>query len=591
MFPPSNGSQLSKIYPARTQDSPMQDARAKRDPVGRSSAPSVGVRPPEARRQPVRELWLSLLVHLDSLRLDPRRYLEGMFWRMRRLKVRSRHRLAMLAGRSSHAYGLWILRNEPRLLREVMEVSAGSKTVIHPVIDCRSNSDGLEVTLASVTAAGGAARPVVIGGTLNVDAIRISHPYEIARFAQGSTIWLCPLNPGDRLSTAALSIYSSAAARSGEAHIIYGDDDLIDPEGRRQAPHFKPDWNPELFKHHDYLTGAAVIRTSPKALFQVPAAGWIESLVCSALETGAAPVHLPLVLHHRRQRPNPSVPGKPEPMDSDSSPLVTVIVPTRNGVELLRKCIEGLRGTYYSNFEIIIIDNGSDDPTTLECLSICEAEGMTVLRIPGAFNFSALNNAAVRNARGSLLCFLNNDVEIIDPDWLKLLVRQATRSEIGAVGASLLYPDRTIQHAGVCIGLGGGAGHAHRFQKEDEAGYFQRARLPQQVSAVTAACLVVARDKFLSVGGFDELSFPVAFNDVDLCLKLNQRGWQSFYEPRAILIHHESKSRGCDRAENNRVRFACELAALKRKWHTEFRHDPYHHPRLSRFSEQFVISL
>jgi GT2 family glycosyltransferase len=189
------------------------------------------------------------------------------------------------------------------------------------------------------------------------------------------------------------------------------------------------------------------------------------------------------------------------------------------------------------------------------------------------------------------LCFLNNDIEMVDDAWLAFLVQQAQRPEIGAVGARLLYPDGTIQHAGVFTGIGGGAGHGHRFQHKDDPGYFDRARLPQQVSAVTAACLVVARDKFLAVGGFDETDFPVAFNDVDLCLKLNARGWQSFYEPRATLIHHESKSRGSDSAKGNRVRFAGELSALKSKWRTDVNPDPYHHPQLSPFSEQFLVAV
>jgi GT2 family glycosyltransferase len=202
-----------------------------------------------------------------------------------------------------------------------------------------------------------------------------------------------------------------------------------------------------------------------------------------------------------------------------------------------------------------------------------------------------LNNAAVRQARSEILCFLNNDVEMTDPDWLTLLVGHAKKADIGAVGALLLYPDRTIQHAGVFTGIGGGAGHAHRFQSSDETGYFDRARLPQRVSAVTGACLVVEREKFLAVGGFEEDLFPVAFNDLDLCLKLNAHGWQSFYEPRAVLIHHESKSRGSDSSRANRARFAGELAALKRKWGTDRFTDPYHHPRLSPFCEQFLIAV
>jgi GT2 family glycosyltransferase len=211
--------------------------------------------------------------------------------------------------------------------------------------------------------------------------------------------------------------------------------------------------------------------------------------------------------------------------------------------------------------------------------------------MPGAFNFSTLNNRAVDHLQSDLLCFLNNDIEMIDSDWLALLVRQAVRPEIGAVGARLLYPDGTLQHAGVFTGIGGGAAHGHRFQKPGDHGYFARALLPQRVSAVTAACLVVSRDKFLAVGGFDERNFPVAFNDVDLCLRLNERGWQSFYEPRAVLVHHESKTRGSDRDKSNRQRFAEELAALKRKWQTDEQIDPFHHPNLSRFCEQFVIAV
>lgn len=273
------------------------------------------------------------------------------------------------------------------------------------------------------------------------------------------------------------------------------------------------------------------------------------------------------------------------------APPVTAIIPTRDRRELLKTCMEGLGRTNYPHLEVIIVDNGSRQPDAIEYLEALERSGAAVLRVPGPFNYSALNNAAVRHARGEILCFLNNDVEFTDPDWLTLLVQHAVKRDIGAVGARLLYPDGTIQHAGVFTGIGGGAGHAHRFQRADEPGYFERARLPQRVSAVTGACMVVAKDKFLAVGGFDEARFPVAFNDVDLCLKLNDRGWQSFYEPRSTLIHHESKSRGNDRSKMNRARFSAELAALKRVWNTDKRRDPYHHPNLSPFCEQFLVGV
>jgi len=180
---------------------------------------------------------------------------------------------------------------------------------------------------------------------------------------------------------------------------------------------------------------------------------------------------------------------------------------------------------------------------------------------------------------------------MMEPHWLATMVTQALRLEVGAVGAGLLYPDGRIQHAGVVIGVGNAAGHAHRFLRPDEEGYFHRHNLPQFTMAVTGACLVVERDKFLAVGGLNERDFPVAFNDVDLCLRLNQRGWQSLYEPRATLIHHESVSRGLDQDSVGAARFASELAALKRIWKTDEVFDPYHHPQLSRASEQYAVAL
>jgi GT2 family glycosyltransferase len=272
-------------------------------------------------------------------------------------------------------------------------------------------------------------------------------------------------------------------------------------------------------------------------------------------------------------------------------PRVSVIIPTRNRAELLRKCLEGLSRTDYPDREIIVVDNDSDEPEALSYFEELRNNGVTVIRLEGEFNYSALNNNAAGTAQGEFLCFLNNDVEIVEPDWLRWLISRAARPDIGAVGARLLYPDGTLQHAGVFIGIGGGAAHAHRFLKADERGYFDRSRLPQRVSAVTGACLVVSREKFIAVGGFDEKNFRVAFNDIDLCLKLNRRDWQSFYEPRATLIHHESKSRGSDKEKVNRARFADELSALKRIWHTDKQTDPFHHPQLSQFCEQFVIAV
>ena len=260
-------------------------------------------------------------------------------------------------------------------------------------------------------------------------------------------------------------------------------------------------------------------------------------------------------------------------------------------VDLLQTCLNGIAATGYPDIEVIVVDNDSDDPQTLDFLAGLDPARHRVLRHEGAFNYSAINNRAVGEAQGRLLCLLNNDIEVIEPNWLTTMATQALREDVGAVGARLLYPDGRIQHAGVVIGMGNAAGHAHRLLHPDEEGYFHRHALPQFASAVTAACLVVVRDRFLAVGGLDERNFSVAFNDVDLCMRLNQRGWQSLYEPRATLIHHESVSRGLDGDSVGAARFAGELAALQRLWRTAEVVDPFHHPQLSRASERFVVRL
>lgn len=427
-------------------------------------------------------------------------------------------------------------------------------------------------------------------------------------FNPDETVWLLPLAAGDMLSENAAQTYRSAALHAqttNSTKVIYADDDLIDDHGRRYEPHFKPDWNSELFAHFDYLTGACIIRMTYDEVCKLHLYGsnGVESVSGEAMARlikkhaeAEAPLHIREILHHRRTRPMPKIStfeadAKSVHLYAGLRPTVSIIIPTRNCVDLLRECISGLDRTSYSSMEVLVVDNGSDDPETLAYLSELNAGRCKVLRDDGIFNYARLNNIAVRESRGELLCLLNNDVEVIDPDWLSIMAAQAQRPEVGAVGAQLLYPDGRIQHAGVVLGICGGAAHAHRMLQPDEIGYFSRHRLPQFVSAVTAACLVVRRDKFDHVGGLDEDNFAVAFNDVDLCMRLNAQGWQSFYEPRARLIHHESVSRGLDRDVVGAARFARELQALDQAWGTRKSVDPFHHPYLSPYSEQFVCGL
>lgn len=513
-------------------------------------------------------------------------YAQAVLWRMRRLRLRSRQRFAALLGATDVAYDLWLQREEGRFDRE-----PGGRDALQNVwcvIDFRIGKGDLAATLKSITAAGWPA--VLIGGEGEGRLPAIEQPRELEAFARAKNIdWLCVVQPGDQLSPRASQAYGFMAA--GSAAILYSDDDLIDQRGRRSHPHFKPGWNPELFAHHDYLTGSCLLRVRPADLAELPEVGWVEHLVTHLLRKGAVPVHIPQILHHRRSRPEPRVPTAPLRFGEGRGPSVSVIIPTRDQAALLRSCLDGVRATSYPQLEVVVVDNGSEDEDALDLLRQLEADGAKVLRRPGPFNFSALNNEAVKHSRGELLCFLNNDVEVLAPDWLETLAVQAMREDVGAVGARLLYPDGTIQHAGVTIGMGGAAGHAHRCQEADLPGYFNRSRLPQQVSAVTAACLVVGRAKFLAVGGFDEEAFPVAFNDVDLCLRLDRKGWKSLYEPRATLIHHESKSRGKDTDPVGKARFRNEMAALQQRWQTDTLRDPYHHPSLSRHSTSFVVEI
>jgi GT2 family glycosyltransferase len=407
--------------------------------------------------------------------------------------------------------------------------------------------------------------------------------------------WLLPISAGDCLACGAVRAYREKMKDPGIS-VIFADDDVEGRVARRTAPHLKPDWNPELFLYFDYLTDACVVRAD-REMFEraLKEADWAGALVARALIKSGDAVRIPKVLHHRRRRRLPRLPLPALPIYL-ALPRLSAIIPTRNRVDLLSTCIAGLEAADYPDIEAIVVDNNSDDPKTLDYLAALPSRSrpgriMRVLRHPGAFNYSAINNRAVAEVTGELICLLNNDIEMLSPGWLSIMATQALRDDVGAVGAQLLYPDGKIQHAGVAIGVGNAAGHAHRFLRPDAEGYFQRHALPQFVSAVTAACLVVKRTRFLAVGGLDESAFPVAFNDVDLCLRLNARGWQSFYEPRAVLVHHESVSRGFDLDPVGSARFAGELAALQRRWHTDTIYDPFHHPQLSRASEQFALAL
>lgn len=524
--------------------------------------------------------WLTASVHIEAFRAEPQAYLTATKWWIKRKRVRARGQFAPLLSQSTKAYGLWVLRNDHGRRDNSVPDAVHPIIALVSVLD-KQNPKDLIVTRKSLKAEGLHALIIGSSETPNVATA-------IDQIEWEASPWLLPLKAGDRIASGTASAYR-AMMDDTTLHVVYADDDIL-VRCRRSVPYFKPDWNNELFQYQDYLTGACIVRANRfdlEAVANTP--DWASQLIARLTGKGT-PFHLRNMLHHRRDRPAQRVPARPIELTRDLPPI-SVIVPTRNRVDLLRTCLAGVASADYPDVQVIVVDNDSDDPETLAYIAALDPIRHKVLRYSGAFNYSAINNLAIEESQRKLLCLLNNDIEMMETHWLATLATQALRPDVGAVGARLLYPDGRIQHAGVVIGVGNAAGHAHRLLWPHEKGYFYRHSLPQFTTAVTAACLVVERHKFMAVGKLNERDFAVAFNDVDLCLRLNQRGWQSLYEPRATLIHHESVSRGLDRDPVGAARFAAELASLKRIWKTDEIFDPYHHPQLSRASERFAVAL
>jgi GT2 family glycosyltransferase len=304
-------------------------------------------------------------------------------------------------------------------------------------------------------------------------------------------------------------------------------------------------------------------------------------------------VHLAkLLVHSAGSTAVPPIRVAPARALPRSVPRVSLIIPTRDGAEVLATCIRSIRArTRYDDYEIIIVDNGSVQQRTHDLFAELRTDpGIRILERPEPFNFSRLNNAAARAATGTILGLVNNDIEVTHGEWLAEMVALAARPTTGCVGAKLLYPDGRIQHAGVVAGLGGVAGHAHRFARADDPGYLDRLRHVYDVSAVTAACLVIRRAVFEAVGGLDE-ELTVAFNDVDFCLRVREAGYRNLWTPFAELVHHESASRGSDITPAKARRFAQEYAAMQRRWGAALLNDPYYSPHLTYDREEFSLRL
>jgi GT2 family glycosyltransferase len=439
---------------------------------------------------------------------------------------------------------------------------------------------------------------------------------------------LALLEPGAVLAEQTFYEVAVALRTRPTPDVLYADEDRLDADGHRHTPRFKPLWSPELLATHDMLGQPCFYRLSllqrlggPRPEYG-PAMGWDLALRATAATTPDRIVHLPAVLCHGRDGAEPgrqdgyqengeralrdslAAEGlgaarlRPAPLRPDAwqivyplpveLPPVSVIIPTRDRPELLRACCTSLlQMTDWpaDRLEVLVVDNGSTDPEALALLRQLAADPrLRVLPAPGPFNYPRLNNLAAGEARGSLLVLLNNDIEVLEPGWLREMAALALRREVGAVGAKLLYPTgEGVQHAGLVFGPQA-VRHLLRFAPADDPGYGGQLALTQALSAVTGACMMLRREVYEEAGGLDE-DLAVGFNDIDLCLRIQDAGYRIVWTPHAVLAHRESASRGMDVAEPQRQRAEGELRFMQRRWGEMLEHDPYHNPNLMLYDD------
>lgn len=406
---------------------------------------------------------------------------------------------------------------------------------------------------------------------------------------------------------------------SPTTNIAYVDTDVRDASGDRNFPDFKPDWNPDLQLTAGYVnSGVWVDKLSridamvSESLALTPFI--LSQFLCLCYVNGNDKhiTHIPLLLLSRPERlPHFSLAA---PLLADTyqpfadiipsalptlslrwklqtSPLVSIIIPTRNSMQLVKACIDSiLQKTTYSNYEILLISNASDEINSINYfIELDKHPKIRVINYDREFNYSAINNFAAKHAKGDVLALVNNDIEVISSDWLLDMVSHVLRDDIGCVGAKLLFSDDRIQHAGVVMGYGGGAGHAHKYFPADHYGYMNRLIASHNYSAVTAACLLITAKDFWAVGGLNEQDLAIAFNDVDLCLKVLQLGRRNLYCAEALLYHHESVSRGHEDTPEKVLRFKGELTYLRSTWQYMIDADPAYNPNLTLRRENFGI--
>jgi len=451
--------------------------------------------------------------------------------------------------------------------------------------------------------------------------------------AMTSGQYVALLDHDDLLHKEALKAVALHLTVNPSASILYSDEDKIDEQGRFEQAHFKPQWNPDLLYSHNYVCHLGIYKKSLLDAiggFRLGVEGSQDyDLLLRAVKVCKATdiIHIPYVLYHWRIakgstalagnektytedaglkalqdyfHDEPKVDVQLGLLDNtykvnwplpDTNPLVSIIIPTKNGQALVKQCIESMiKLTTYSHFEILLVDNQSDDIESIRYFEqLACRHNVTLLQYDHPFNYSAINNYAVKHAKGEIIVLMNNDIEILSAEWLSEMVAHVSRDDIGCVGAKLYYPNKTIQHAGVITGIGGVAGHAHKYFPKDHPGYFKRLKICHNVSAVTAACLAVKKSIFEQVGGLNEQHLTIAFNDVDFCLKVQQAGYRNLWSPYIEMVHHESVSRGTEDTPEKVARFNQEVAYMKKTWGAQLQADPCYSHWLSLIKEDFTL--
>lgn len=441
------------------------------------------------------------------------------------------------------------------------------------------------------------------------------------RMAKGEFIGL--LDHDDLLAPNALYEIALALEKNPEADVVYTDEDKVTTDLKEHfQPHLKPDFNLDLLRSNNYICHFFTVRreiVEQVGGFRKEFDGAQDyDFIFRCTEEARKILHIPEILYHWRTHKESTADNPASKMyafeagkraieahlkrtgtDGEVShtpdlgfyrvkypvkgePLISIIIPNKDEKESLEACLKSIwEKTTYKNYEIIVVENNSTSDEIFQYYKEISQKGVRLLRWKKEFNYSAINNFGAAHAKGEFLLFLNNDVTVITPDWLTELAGLCQRKEVGAAGVKLLYPDNTIQHAGCVIGIGGIAGHMFVDMPANRTGYLHKASLLQDMSAVTAACMIVKKQVFDQVGGFTE-ELAVAFNDVDLCLKINKAGSLVVYDPYVQLYHMESKTRGAEDSKEKVRRFQTEIEYMRCHWLDILKNgDPYYNKNLS----------